>query len=91
MSLEPLSEIRIGGGQSFSVRGYMYTAGYCGSHESAQQCHLYSVLQAADGQMARSAGDVETKDLPGFLVEASGHHVHLTQQAIDMLFRRESA
>ena len=28
----------------------------------------------------------ETKDLPGFLVEASGRHVHLTQQAIDMLF-----
>ena len=36
----------------------MYTAGYCGSHESAQQCHLYSVLQAADGQVARSAGAV---------------------------------
>lgn len=28
----------------------------------------------------------ETKDLPGFLVEASGRHVHLTQQAIDVLF-----
>ena len=26
------------------------------------------------------------KDLPGFLVEASGRHVHLTQQAIDVLF-----
>ena len=25
-------------------------------------------------------------DLPGFLVEASGRHVHLTQQAIDVLF-----
>lgn len=28
----------------------------------------------------------EMKDLPGFLVEASGRHVHLTQQAIDVLF-----
>ena len=28
----------------------------------------------------------EVKDLPGFLVEASGRHVHLTQQAIDVLF-----
>ena len=28
----------------------------------------------------------ETKDLPGFLVEASGRHVHLTQQAINVLF-----
>ena len=27
----------------------------------------------------------EMKDLPGFLVEASGRHVHLTQQAIDVL------
>ena len=26
------------------------------------------------------------KDLPGFLVEASGRHAHLTQQAIDVLF-----
>lgn len=26
------------------------------------------------------------KDLPGFLVEASGRHVHLTKQAIDVLF-----
>ena len=26
------------------------------------------------------------KDLPGFLVEASGRHVHLAQQAIDVLF-----
>ena len=26
------------------------------------------------------------KDLPGSLVEASGRHVHLTQQAIDVLF-----
>ena len=26
------------------------------------------------------------KDLPGFLVEAYGRHVHLTQQAIDVLF-----
>ena len=28
----------------------------------------------------------EMKDLPGFLVEASGRHVHLTKQAIDVLF-----
>ena len=56
---------RIGGGQSFPVRGYMYTAGYCGSHESAQQCHLYSVLQAADGQVARSAGAVRDERSSG--------------------------
>ena len=34
------------------------------------------------GQLVTS----ETKDLPGFLVEASGRHVHLTQQAINVLF-----
>ena len=64
----------------------MYTAGYCGSHESAQQCHLYSVLQAADGQVARSAGAVRDERSSGISCGSIRRHVHLTQQAIDVLF-----
>ena len=47
---------------------------------------IYILFCRQTGRWPGQQEPSEMKDLPGFLVEASGRHVHLTQQAIDVLF-----